>query len=49
MSRTKYGKDSQVYERSHMHFITDTVGLPLSEFRYTKELAMAIRDAIKGA
>lgn len=38
----------RVYERSHMRFVVDTVGLPLSEFRSTKELAMAIRDAIKG-
>ncbi|OJT05828.1 hypothetical protein TRAPUB_3323 [Trametes pubescens] len=30
-----------------MRFVVDTVGLPLSEFRSTKELAMAIRDAIK--
>ncbi|OJT05826.1 hypothetical protein TRAPUB_3321 [Trametes pubescens] len=38
----------QVFERSHMRFVVDTVGLPLSEFRSTKELVMAIRDAIRG-
>lgn len=48
-SRTKNGRDYQVYEGSHMRFVIDTVGRPLSEFRSTKELVMAIRDAIKGA
>lgn len=49
ISKTKNGKDNQAYERSHMRFVTDTVGLPLSQFRSTKALAMAIRDAVKGA
>lgn len=40
--------ENRVLERSHMRFVIDTVGLPLSEFRSTKELVMAIRDAIKG-
>lgn len=43
------GETHRVYERSHMRFVLDTVGLPLSEFRSTKELVMAIRDGIKGA
>lgn len=39
----------RIYERSQMRFVVDTVGLPLSEFRNTKELVRAIRDAIEGA
>ncbi|OJT06267.1 hypothetical protein TRAPUB_2881 [Trametes pubescens] len=46
--RLSRGRTHHAYERSHMRFVVDTVGLPLSEFRNTKELAMAIRDAIKG-
>lgn len=49
ISTIKNGEKYRVYERSHMRFVVDTVGLPLSEFRSTKELAMAMRDAIKGA
>ncbi|KAI0689320.1 hypothetical protein C8T65DRAFT_588766 [Cerioporus squamosus] len=35
-------------ERSHMRFVTDTVGRSLTRFRCTKELVTAVRDAIKG-
>ncbi|KAI0692081.1 hypothetical protein C8T65DRAFT_745297 [Cerioporus squamosus] len=35
-------------ERSHMRFVVDTVGRPLTTFRCTKELVTAVRDAIKG-
>lgn len=35
-------------ERSHMRFVTDTVGRPLNCFRCTKELVTAVRDAILG-
>ncbi|KAI0668007.1 hypothetical protein C8Q78DRAFT_1051475 [Trametes maxima] len=35
-------------ERSHMRFVVNVVGRPLSRFRNTKELVLAIRDAIKG-
>ncbi|RPD62190.1 hypothetical protein L226DRAFT_426235, partial [Lentinus tigrinus ALCF2SS1-7] len=35
-------------ERSHMRFVTDTVGRPLVQFRCTEELVTAVRDAILG-
>lgn len=35
-------------ERSHMRFVTDTVGRPITRFRCTKELITALRDAAKG-
>ena len=35
-------------ERSHMRFVTDTVGRRLTCFRCTKELVTALLDAIKG-
>ncbi|KAI0769593.1 hypothetical protein BD413DRAFT_477403 [Trametes elegans] len=35
-------------ERSHVRFIVDVVGRPLSKFRRSKELALAMRDALKG-
>ncbi|KAI8976334.1 hypothetical protein BD414DRAFT_530958 [Trametes punicea] len=46
--RLSRGEAFQVYERSHMRFVVDTVGRPLSRFKSTKELVTAIRDAIKG-
>ncbi|KAH9856214.1 hypothetical protein C2E23DRAFT_882323 [Lenzites betulinus] len=35
-------------ERSHMRMVVDTVGRPLDDFDSTKELVMAIYDAIRG-
>ncbi|KAH9930114.1 uncharacterized protein B0H18DRAFT_1209606 [Fomitopsis serialis] len=35
-------------ERSHMRLVMSTVGRPLSDFRSTKELVRALRDAIHG-
>ncbi|KAH9930130.1 uncharacterized protein B0H18DRAFT_1117183 [Fomitopsis serialis] len=35
-------------ERSHMRLVMRTVGRPLSDFRSTKELVRALRDAIHG-
>ncbi|RDX46234.1 hypothetical protein OH76DRAFT_891201 [Lentinus brumalis] len=35
-------------ERSHMRFVIEEVGRPLTDFRDTKELVTAMRDAIKG-
>lgn len=35
-------------ERTHMRFVFATVGRPLSQFRSTRELVAALRDAIKG-
>ncbi|KAI0350426.1 hypothetical protein OH77DRAFT_1413071 [Trametes cingulata] len=46
--RLSTNEGCKVYERSHMRFVVDTVGRPLSCFKSTKELVMAIRDAIKG-
>ncbi|KAI0327074.1 hypothetical protein GY45DRAFT_1428709 [Cubamyces sp. BRFM 1775] len=40
--------NAKYMERSHVRFVVDTVGRPLSRFKTTKELAMAMRDAIKG-
>ncbi|EPT03321.1 hypothetical protein FOMPIDRAFT_1046876 [Fomitopsis schrenkii] len=37
-----------LYERSHVRTVLKSVGTPLSEFRDTKELATAFRDAIEG-
>ncbi|KAI0761571.1 hypothetical protein BD413DRAFT_616947 [Trametes elegans] len=42
------GEKYEVNERSHMRFVIDTVGRPLSRFQRTKDLAMAIRDALEG-
>ena len=38
----------QWYERSHIRLVSDTIGTPLSEFKSTKELVTALRDAIRG-
>ena len=35
-------------ERSHMRLVLDTVGRPLNSFKTTREVAVAMRDAIKG-
>lgn len=35
-------------ERSHMRIVIDDVGRPLTEFKSTRELVCAIRDAIRG-
>ena len=40
--------EHQWYERSHMRLVSDTIGTPLSEFKSTKELVGALRDAIRG-
>ena len=36
------------YERSHMRLVSHTVGRPISQFRSTKEMVIALRDAIRG-
>ena len=41
-------KHMHLYERSHVRMVLKSVGTPLSEFKDTKELAMAFRDAIEG-
>ncbi|KAI0350409.1 hypothetical protein OH77DRAFT_1413043 [Trametes cingulata] len=46
--RLSRGAEHEPKERSHVRFVIDTVGRPLSQFRSTKELVTAIRDAIKG-
>ena len=43
-----HGKKHWNRERSHMRFVIDIVGRPLTHFRTTKEMIMALRDAIKG-
>ena len=40
--------NAKFMERSHVRFVVDTVGRPLSRFKSTRELVMAMRDAIKG-
>ncbi|OJT05821.1 hypothetical protein TRAPUB_3316 [Trametes pubescens] len=47
-SRLGMGPTYHANERSHMRFVMDTVGRPLSRFKTTKELVMALRDAIVG-
>ena len=39
---------SEQNERSHMRLVFETVGRPLSQFKSTKELIKALRDAIYG-
>ncbi|KAI0350428.1 hypothetical protein OH77DRAFT_1431046 [Trametes cingulata] len=46
--RLSRGPEFEPRERSHVRFVIDTVGRPLSQFKNTKELVTAIRDAIKG-
>ncbi|KAH9895302.1 hypothetical protein C8Q73DRAFT_646034 [Cubamyces lactineus] len=40
--------NAKYMERSHVRFVVDIVGRPLSRFKSTKELVMAMRDAIRG-
>ena len=47
--REETGKDARFNERSHMRLVMKTVGRPLSSFKSTKEMVIAIRDAIIGA
>ncbi|KAI0648622.1 hypothetical protein C8Q79DRAFT_904359 [Trametes meyenii] len=46
--RLTNGENCRVYERSHVRFMVDTVGRPLSRFKSTRELVTAMRDAIRG-
>ena len=46
--RSSRGPDKDYRERSHMRFVIDVLGRPLTSFRSTKELVMAIRDALIG-
>ncbi|KAI9001498.1 hypothetical protein BD414DRAFT_574923 [Trametes punicea] len=43
-----HGEEFWHSERSHMRMVIDDVGRPLTEFRSTRELVTAIRDAIRG-
>lgn len=42
------GEDHWHRERSHMRIVLEEVGRPLTEFVTTRELALAVRDAIAG-
>ncbi|KAI0824456.1 hypothetical protein BC628DRAFT_1322948 [Trametes gibbosa] len=46
--RLTVGASMMAKERSHMRLVVDTVGRPLDQFGSTKELVMAIYDAIRG-
>ncbi|RPD54828.1 hypothetical protein L227DRAFT_657328 [Lentinus tigrinus ALCF2SS1-6] len=46
--RSTRGRDKGFRERSHMRFVIDIVGRPITSFRSTKELITAMRDAIIG-
>ncbi|KAI0355846.1 hypothetical protein OH77DRAFT_268114 [Trametes cingulata] len=46
--RLLYGEGYAYLERSHMRIVVDDVGRPLTQFRCTRELIQAIRDAIVG-
>ena len=46
--RSTKGPDLHYRERSHMRFVIDIVGRPLTSFRSTRELVMAMRDALIG-
>ena len=46
--RSSRGQDKDYRERSHMRFVIDIVGRPLTDFRSTQELVTAMRDAIIG-
>lgn len=41
-------KDRTYRERSHMRFIIDDVGRPLTSAKSTREVVSALRDAVKG-
>ncbi|KAI0706503.1 hypothetical protein C8Q76DRAFT_682878 [Earliella scabrosa] len=42
------GQSHTHLERSHMRFVVDDVGRTLTDFKNTKELVRAVRDAIRG-
>ncbi|KAI0648617.1 hypothetical protein C8Q79DRAFT_459088 [Trametes meyenii] len=46
--RLSLGEKFEYRERSHMRFVVDVVGRPLSRFKSTKELVLAMYDAIRG-
>ncbi len=46
--RVLEGDGQRHRERSHMRFVVDTVGRRLTKFRSTREMVLAMRDAIKG-
>ncbi|KAI0769578.1 hypothetical protein BD413DRAFT_74849 [Trametes elegans] len=46
--RLAQGTVSKPKERSHMRFVVDVVGRPLSRFSSSKQVALAMRDALKG-
>lgn len=43
-----WGENYWHRERSHMRIVIDEIGRPLTEFHTTRELVLAIRDAIRG-
>ena len=47
--RQERGPEHWHRERSHVRLVVDKVGRPLSQFRTTRELVTAVRDAIRGA
>ena len=47
-SQGLYGEQYAPRERSHMRIVIDGVGRSITEFTSTRELVLAIRDAIKG-
>ncbi|KAI0667994.1 hypothetical protein C8Q78DRAFT_993898 [Trametes maxima] len=46
--RLSVGEKFEYRERSHMRFVVDIVGRPLRRFKSTKELVLAMYDAIRG-
>ncbi|KAH9857828.1 hypothetical protein C2E23DRAFT_881392 [Lenzites betulinus] len=46
--RLVFGERAEPLERSHVRMVIDDVGRPLTEFTSTRELVLAVRDAIKG-
>ncbi|TFY57944.1 hypothetical protein EVJ58_g6714 [Rhodofomes roseus] len=42
------GRKHPFHERSHMRLVLETVGVPLRQFNSTRELVIALRDAIEG-
>ncbi|KAI0788303.1 hypothetical protein C8Q74DRAFT_672811 [Fomes fomentarius] len=42
------GADYAYLERSHMRFVVENVGRPLTEFKSTKQVVRAMMDALKG-
>ncbi|TFY58765.1 hypothetical protein EVJ58_g6212 [Rhodofomes roseus] len=41
-------KKARLNERSHTRIVLETVGTPLAEFESTRELVLALRDAVEG-